>query len=159
MDIDDALESPGRGPRRPRRHPSPPSPGVGVEQLEVYERNGDGHTLRRHCGLSPESERERLERHPALRASGSFADRTTAQRAVEACVEARRDQVDAWPRSWSRLAIGHEMPEVIGAVLSRDAWAAGEMTPQPAHHVRVVLQRHPAYPSGFAVLTAYPQLP
>lgn len=159
MDIDDALAIPGPGARRPRRGRLRPRTTIDIERLEVYERKGDGHTLRRHCGVSPAIEADRLERHPALRASGSFIDRPTAQRAVEACVAACRDQVEAWPAARRRLAIGHEMHDVIGAVLTRDDLAAGRINPQPAHNVRVVLQRNPAYASGFAVLTAYPQLP
>jgi hypothetical protein len=133
---------------------------VTLEPLEVYERNGDGHTLRRHCGLAPGDEVRRLEHHPELRATGSFTDRATAQRAVEACVAANHPLVAAWP--WGarpRLVIAHAMDEVVGDVLTRAGCARGDVDPQPASGVRVVLQRNPRYTSGFAVLTAYPQLP
>jgi hypothetical protein len=126
----------------------------------VYERNGDGHTLRRHCGLPPVLEAQRLRRHPWLSATGSFPDLATAQRAVESCVAANQDRIAGW--AWDarpRLAIRHDMGEVIGGVLTRAGWLAGETLPRPASNVRAVLQRNRRYPSGFAVLTAYPQLP
>ena len=136
-------------PRRPLR----------IEPLEVYDRGGDGHTVSRHCGTSPEVEAERLERHPMLPATGSFPDVATAQRSVEACVAAHRDAVELW--RWSgraRLVIDHDMRDVIGEVLQRSRWAAGDRSPLPATAVRVVLRRSRRYRAGFAVLTAYPAL-
>ena len=128
-----------------------------VESLEVYERSGDGHTLGRHCGATPELEAERLARYRELPATGSFVDGATAQRAVEACVSANRDQVLAWRRrGGSRLAIAGHLDEVVGGVLRRSRWAAGDTALLPARALRVVLQRSPHYASGFAVLTAYP---
>jgi hypothetical protein len=127
--------------------------------LGVYEHNGDGHTLERHCGSSPAVECDRLARHPELPATGSFTDVATAQQCVEACVAANRDEVASWRAGrWPRLVIDHDMKEVIGGVLRRSRWAAGDSTPLPASALRVVLRRNPAYPSGFAVLTAYPVL-
>ena len=160
MDLDGLLDQP-RAQRRGRHRPRPrPARGTGVESLDVYERNGDGHTLRRHCGVPPELEGLRLERHPWLAATGSFPDLATAQRAVESCVTANHDKIAGW--RWDerpRLAIRCDMGEVIGGVLTRAAWLAGETRPRPASCVRAVLQRNHRYPSGFAVLTAYPQLP
>jgi hypothetical protein len=65
---------------------------ISIEPLDVYDRRGDGHTVSRHCGTTPQVEAERLAQHPWL----------------------------------------------------------------PATAVRVVLKRNRTYPSGFAVLTAYP---
>jgi hypothetical protein len=50
------------------------------------------------------------------------------------------------------------MGEVIGDVLQRARWAAGDTAPVPATGVRVVLRRNRRYPAGYAVLTAYPVL-
>lgn len=131
-----------------------------VEPLGVYESNGDGHTLKRHCASSPAVECERLARHPELPATGSFTDVATAQRCVEACVAANRGAVTSWrPGGKPRLVIDHDMKEVIGGVLVRSRWAAGDSMPLPASALRVVLRRHTGYASGFAVLTAYPRLP
>jgi hypothetical protein len=128
-----------------------------VEPLGVYERNADGHTLSRHCGSGPALEAERLARHRELPATGSFPDVATAQRSVEACVAAHREAVLRWRDGGRpRLVIDHRMHEVIGGVLRRSRWAAGDIAPLPASTVRVVLRRNPAYLSGFAVLTAYP---
>jgi Bacterial CdiA-CT RNAse A domain len=130
-----------------------------VEPLGVYEHNGDGHTLERHCGSSPAVEADRLARHPGLPATGSFTDVATAQRCVEACVAANRDEVLSWRAGGKpRLVIDHDAGAVIGAVLRRSRWAAGDGMPLPASGLRVVLRRNPAYSSGFAVLTAYPVL-
>jgi hypothetical protein len=137
-----------------------PRPGgwpVAVEPLAVYERRGDGHTLSRHCARSPAMEAERLRRHPQLPATGSFPDVPTAQRAVATCVAANRGPVERWRRgTHGRLAISHDMGEVIGDVLARSRLLAGCPAPLPAGGVRVVLRRNRAYRAGFAVLTAYP---
>lgn len=141
MELDGGLH-----PRRP----------FSVEPLGVYDRRGDGHTVSRHCGTTPQLEAERLARHPWLRATGSFPDVATAQRCVEACVAANRAQVERWRRGGrARLAIGVEMHEVVGDELLRGRWEEGR-APLPATAVRVVLKRNRTYPSGFAVLTAYP---
>src|SRR5450759_5361723 len=88
---------------------------ISVEPLDVYDRRGDGHTVSRHCGTSPQVEAERLAEHPWLAATGSFPDVATAQRCVEACVAAKRAEVERWRRGGrSRLAIGVDMHEVIG---------------------------------------------
>lgn len=130
-----------------------------VESLDLYERRGDGHTVSRHCGTSPAVEADRLARHPLLPATGSFPDIATAQRSVEACVAARHVEVARWRRGGrSRLVIDHDMGEVIGDVLQRARWAAGDTAPVPATGVRVVLRRNRRYPAGYAVLTAYPVL-
>jgi Bacterial CdiA-CT RNAse A domain len=147
MDLDDGRHRPG--PRRSLR----------VESLEVYDRRGDGHTVSRHCGTSPEVEAERLLRHPMLPATGSFPDVLTAQRSVEACVAANRVKVERWRRGGrTRLAIDHDMREVIGGVLQRSRWVTGDSAPVPATALRVVLRRCRRYPAGFAILTAYPVL-
>jgi Bacterial CdiA-CT RNAse A domain len=147
MELDSGREAPRVGWRRP----------IEVEPLSVYDRRGDGHTLSRHCGNSPEMEAERLGRHPQLPATGSFPDAATAQRAVEACVAANRGTVELWRRgARSRLAISHDMGEVVGDVLLRGRLLAGDTSPLPATAVRVVLRRNRTYRAGFAVLTAYP---
>ncbi len=129
---------------------------VSVEPLEVYDRRGDGHTVSRHCGTTPQVEAERLAKRPWLEATGSFPDVATAQRCVEACVAAHRALVERWRRgARPRLAISADMHEVVGDELRRSRWEAGE-GPQPATAVRVVLKRDRTYRSGFAVLTAYP---
>lgn len=164
MELDGGLQGPRRSPVPRRRHAPRRRVGVEapitVEPLEVYERDGDGHTLSRHCGTTPAVECERLARHPELPATGSFSDAATAQRAVEECVDANRDSIAAWRRRRSpRLVIDDHADHPVGAVLTRARWLAGARLPEPARSVRVVLRRNPAYPSGFAVLTAYPRLP
>jgi hypothetical protein len=139
-------------------HPRPRRP-LEIEPLRVYERWGDGHTVSRHCGVTPVVEAQRLARHPMLPATGSFPDVATAQRSVEACVAAHRLDVERWRRSrYGRLVVDHDMGEVIGDVLERKRWAAGDTTPIPAQVVRAVLRRSRRYPAGFAVLTSYPVL-
>jgi CDI toxin RNase A-like protein len=148
MELDAGRERPALRPRT-----------LEIEPLRVYERWGDGHTVSRHCGTSPEVEAERLRRHPMLPATGSFPDVATAQRSVEGCVGANRPEVERWRRGGrSRLVIDHDMREVIGNVLQRSRWAAGDSAPLPATAVRVVLRRSRRYAAGFAVLTAYPVL-
>jgi Bacterial CdiA-CT RNAse A domain len=163
MELDGGYDRPRVRPSMRRRPPDlarlrARTP-LTVEPLGVYELNGDGHTLERHCGSTPAVESERLARHPELPATGSFTDVATAQRCVEACVAANRDEVTSWGVGQRpRLVIDHNMKEVIGGVLRRSRWAVGDGTPLPASALRVVLRRNPGYPSGFAVLTAYPVL-
>ncbi len=127
-----------------------------VEDLDLYELRGDGHTILRHCEITPGEEADRLARHPWLAATGSFPEVSTAQRCVEACVAANRTKVERWLRGeLPRLAIRADMHTVIGDELQRPGWEAGE-PPRPVSGVRVVLARNPNYRSGFAVLTAYP---
>jgi hypothetical protein len=129
---------------------------IAVEPLDVYELRGDGHTIIRHCEVTPQEEAERLAEHPWLAATGSFPEVRTAQRCVEACVAANRAEVERWRRGVvPRLAIRVDMHEVIGDELQRSRWEAGE-PPEPVTGVRAVLSRNSAYGSGFAVLTAYP---
>jgi hypothetical protein len=161
MELDGGFDRPRVRPATRRRPPGVPrlrarTP-LTVEPLEVYERNGDGHTLGRHCASTPAVESARLARHRELPATGSFNDLATAQRAVEACVAANRDDVRSWRAGQRpRLVIDHDTREVIGGVLRRSRWAAGDSIPLPASALRMVLRRNPAYVSGFAVLTAYP---
>ncbi len=132
-----------------------PRQSITVEPLDVYELRGDGHTIVRHCEVTPEEEAERLAEHPWLAATGSFPEVWTVQRCVEACVAADRLEVERWRRGeLPRLAIRVDMREVIGDELQRARWEAGE-PPEPVTGVRVVLARNPTYRSGFAVLTAY----
>ncbi|HEY7926275.1 MAG TPA: RNase A-like domain-containing protein [Candidatus Dormibacteraeota bacterium] len=161
MELDGGYDRPRVRPTARRRPGGAPrlrwDAPLSVESLAVYERNGDGHTLGRHCASSPAVESDRLARYRELPATGSFTNAATAQRAVEACVAANRDDVVSWRAGYQpRLVIHHPMNEVIGGVLRRSRWAAGDTLPQPATALRVVLRRNPAYPSGFAVLTAYP---
>jgi hypothetical protein len=147
MELHPGLEGPR--PRRPLQ----------IEPLRVYERWGDGHTISRHCGTTPAVEADRLRCHPLLPATGSFPDVATAQRSVEACLAVHRAEVERWRRgSYARLVIDHDMRDVIGEVLQRSRWAAGDRSPLPATAVRVVLRRSRRYRAGFAVLTAYPVL-
>jgi hypothetical protein len=133
-----------------------PRPTLVVEDLDVYERRGDGHTILRHCEITPHEEAKRLAQHPWLAATGSFPEVSTAQRCVEACVGANRTTVERWLRGGlPRLAIRVDMHTVVGDELQRTGWEAGE-PPRPVTGVRAVLARNPNYRSGFAVLTAYP---
>ncbi|MDQ2960810.1 MAG: hypothetical protein M3R48_07140 [Candidatus Dormibacteraeota bacterium] len=163
MDLDD-----GRSPRAGLRRPAPPQlpappgprlaePPLTIEDLHVYELNGDGHTICRHCDTTPGADAVRLAENPWVAATGSFLSVAVAQDAVQGCVDANRDEVVAWRHGDDgRRVITHDTGAVIGDVLRRRDWLAGDVTPVPATAVLVVLRRNPSYPSGFAVRTAYP---
>jgi hypothetical protein len=163
MDLDD-----GRGPRVGRRRQPPPQPAappgpsiaeppLTIEDLDVYELNGDGHTISRHCDTTRGADAVRLAENPWLMATGSFLSVAVAQDAVQACVDGNRDDVVAWRRGdEGRRVILHDTGAMIGDVLRRQDWLAGNVTPVPTSAVLVVLRRNPSYPSGFAVRTAYP---
>ena len=136
--------------------PPPPEP-VTIESLDVYELNGDGHTLRRHCDRTPGADAERLADNPWLTATGSFLSADVAQAAVAECVAACSDEVRAWlAGSDGRRILVHDCGRPIGDVLRRADLVRGITTPQPTSSVLTVLRRHTEYPGGFVVKTAYP---
>ena len=159
MDLDD-----GRDVRRPSvaavaPRPAAPTPGqpVTIEALEVYELNGDGHTIRRHCDRTPGADAERLADNPWLAATGSFISVDVAQAAVAECVAACSDEVRAWLAGPdSRRILVHDCGRPIGDVLRRADLAHGVTTPLSTSSVLTVLRRHTEYPGGFVVKTAYP---
>lgn len=154
MELDGGVGPPARVGRGPSRRLSDfPT----VERLEVYERHHDGHTISRHCDRRPGDDVARLQGSPSIPATGSFTSVAEAQRAVEDCVAANRADVVGWlGGAERRLAIEHDCGRVVGTVLRRSQWLAGDSAPAPATTCRVVLRRSPSYQSGFSVLTAYP---
>ena len=130
---------------------------VAIESLEVYELNGDGHTIRRHCDRTPGADAERLADNPWLAATGSFTTVDVAQAAVAECVAACSAEVRAWLAGTdSRRILVHDCGRPIGDVLRRADLARGVTTPQPTTSLLAVLRRHSEYPGGFVVKTAYP---
>ncbi|MHB8717960.1 MAG: RNase A-like domain-containing protein [Candidatus Dormibacteria bacterium] len=155
MDLDD-----GRDVRRAAPAvavASPPLDAVTIEPLQVYELNGDGHTIRRHCDRTPGADAERLADNPWLAATGSFSSVDVAQAAVAECVATCSAEVRAWLAGTdSRRILVHDCGRPIGDVLRRADLVRGVTTAETTSTVLVVLRRHTEYPGGFVVKTAYP---
>jgi hypothetical protein len=110
-----------------------------------------GHTLRRHVGLSDAALQARaLRTHHDV---STFEDAVTAQLAVdEAFVENQR-RIGAWvaAQRGANLALHVHFDTSIGRVFS---YASGAF--EPAQNADVILEHRPKMPNGYTVITAYP---
>ena len=91
----------------------------------------------------------------------SFPDTATAQRLVQAVVDANTVPIRDWlaNRTTGRLRIdGHFPGEVAGRLQLRGMLYAGR-GPIEVHGVRVILERDPEQPNGFVVRGSFPTLP
>jgi Bacterial CdiA-CT RNAse A domain len=117
------------------------------------------HVVAVHVAEAAPELRDRLRFDPGTLASSTFSDRATAQKAVQEVIDANQQDISAWlasdnPKS---LPMRGEADSVVGKVLTRDAWEQG-YGPVETRRLRVVLQRSAASPTGFVVLTAFPEL-
>ncbi|MCP2342539.1 RNase A-like domain-containing protein [Actinomadura rupiterrae] len=95
-----------------------------------------------------------------MRGASTFVDTPTAQRFVQAVVDANTITIRDWLAHGhaERLRLdGYFAGEATGRFLLRGMLYAGR-GPVDAHGVRVVLKRSAQQPNGFVVLTAYPTL-
>jgi hypothetical protein len=133
---------------------------IETRTLETYRspdlasiEGAEGHTIRRHVAQSDTALRERaLRTHHDV---SSFSDTATAQRTVDAAFAENQGRIAAWmsSRTWSHLDVHVHFSETIGRVYRYDR-ADIESTP----NAEVILERRPAMPQGYTVITAYPSL-
>ena len=111
----------------------------------------DGHTLRRHVGLADEALRDRAVRtHHDV---SCFDDASTAQQTVDAAFAENQEKIGAWAagKRKSNLDLHVHFDRSIGRVYRYDSG-----TIERSDEADVILERRPALPEGFTVITAYP---
>ena|GEM_PF-2658232 len=111
----------------------------------------NGHTLRRHVGLPDEALRDRaLRTHHDV---SCFDDARTAQQTVDAAFAENQEKIRHWTADKHRgnLDLHVHFEHSIGRVYRYDS--AGFERSADAD---VILERRPALPGGYTVITAYP---
>ncbi|HYW12860.1 MAG TPA: RNase A-like domain-containing protein [Longimicrobium sp.] len=121
--------------------------------LRGYERMG-GHTISKHVNTTLPQLAQRLASEPNLRAASRFSNLRTAEGAVSGAIQSNAGNVQAWLAGTGgpRLVFSHPVGQTIGEVLHR-----GANSPVVSNAVRVVLERSASSPTGYKVITAYPQ--
>jgi hypothetical protein len=120
--------------------------------LAAHETAG-GHTIARHVGKTDADLAARLTAEPRISGASSFTDRAIAESAIGRTLDANQAAINTWLSGTSpRLVVNHALPESVGRSLARGA--AG---PVDASGVRVVLQRDPSLPTGYRIVTGFPQ--
>jgi hypothetical protein len=134
----------------PRRYP------YDIERFEGVDR---AHVIAVHCAERAPELGDRLRFDPDKPRVSTFRDRATAHRAVQEAIDADQQEISAWLASGRRelLRIRAEADTVVGEVLTRETWLQGR-GPMDTRRLRIVLQRSGASPTGFVVLTAFPEL-
>jgi hypothetical protein len=123
-----------------------------LRDLQLDELRG-GHTIERHVGKTDAQLRERLEEEPDISAASTYLDLATAQRVVQAVLDAKRGDIEKWEdRTGSRpnLALRMDMNEKTGRSIKQ-----GGSRAEDCEHAVVVLRW--ADSNGWYVLTSYPE--
>jgi hypothetical protein len=121
--------------------------------LAVHEAAG-GHTLARHVGKTDMELAARLATEPRIPAASTFPDRTTAERAIAAVLEARATDIQNWlAGNTTRIEppIVVALPYTTGRILFRGATHTIDV-----QSVLIILQRDASLPTGYRIVTAYP---
>lgn len=113
-----------------------------------------GHTLCKHVGRTDAELRERLERERDISAASTWNDRGAAETAVGAAIADQNARIGRWLERDSRanlvLDYDGDPSRPFGRTLRR-----GDDQVQPCARAVIVLKREG--PSGYYVLTAYPE--
>jgi Bacterial CdiA-CT RNAse A domain len=126
-----------------------------LERLEGVDR---AHVMAVHCEETAPQLSDRLRFDPKVRASSTFRNRSTAQRAIQDAIDSRQDDITTWLAAGSPKQFPlfeYAADDVVGTVLTRAAWERGH-TPVGTNRLLVLLRRSSASPTGFVVYTAYP---
>jgi hypothetical protein len=120
---------------------------------------GDGgttsqHTVERHVGKTDVELTNRSANADQKNGSSTFADLTTAERAVAEVMRANPESVNAVKALSQGETI--EVPARISGGPSGRHVAQGASTATETHHAKVVLIRDESAPDGYRVLTAFP---
>jgi len=111
-----------------------------------------GHVLRKHVARTDDELRERLERERNISGASTYADRSTAERAVGAAIALSQERIQRWlSRSGGHpnLVLDYDSSQPLGRTINR-----GDSQSRPCSHAVVVLKY--AAPSYY-VLTSYPE--
>jgi hypothetical protein len=145
------LRVPARGETGSMRHPT--SWAAHRPGWLSHHELPPGHTIERHVGKTVEELAQRLSVSPGLRRASSFDDQATAERLIESVLDSRLDDVRRWLADAGhsrRLTITEDLGRPTGHTVLRD----GSVTTPTS--VRVVLLAEPHAPSGWRILTAFP---
>lgn len=118
---------------------------------DLYSIEGsDGHTLRRHVGQSDAAMRDRaLRTHHDV---SCFDDEATAQSTVDEAFAENQNRIGRWIENGrGNLALHVHFSHTIGRVFRFDRQRC-----EPAADADVILERRPAMPQGYTVITAFP---
>ena len=110
-----------------------------------------GHTLRRHVGVSDAAlEARALRTHHDV---STFEDAATAQLAVDEAFVENQSRIGAWvaAHSGANLALHVHFDTPCGRIFRYDSAAF-----EPARDADVILEHRPKMPDGYTVITAYP---
>jgi hypothetical protein len=110
----------------------------------------DGHTLRRHVGKTDEEIRERaLRTHHDV---SCFDDAATAQATVDEAFEENQGRIGRWLEvGRGNLDLHVHFAHTVGRVFRYDRERC-----EPSADADVILERRPAMPQGYTVITAFP---
>ena len=152
--------SPGTLPNSPKQIAGPSSvPTTGATSrlapyggLAAHEAAG-GHTIARHIGKTDADLASRLAAEPRISGASSFTDRAIAESAIAQTIDANQAAINTWLSGSSpRLVVNHTLSGPVGRSLAR-----GAARPIDALGVRLVLQRDPSLPTGYRIVTGFPQ--
>ncbi|MGH7660116.1 MAG: RNase A-like domain-containing protein [Vulcanimicrobiaceae bacterium] len=121
-------------------------PGIDLQSIE----GPDGHTLRRHVGKSDDEIRARaLRTHHDV---STFDDEVTAQSSVDEAFAENQSRIGRWlDAGRGNLALHVHFSHTIGRIFRFD-----HQRTEPAENADVILERRPAMPQGYTVITAFP---
>ena len=138
------LHVPARGETGSMRHPA--------GWLGRHE-TPPGHTIERHVGKTIDELAQRLESSPGLRRASTFHDQRSAERLIESALDRRQTDIREWLHGAEhsrRLTITEDLGTTTGTTLLADGSVS---TPTS---VRIVLLTDPHAPTGWRILTAFP---
>ncbi|HMJ86985.1 MAG TPA: RNase A-like domain-containing protein [Vicinamibacterales bacterium] len=139
----------------PREEGSTPLvPGGG---LAFHERlgtgKGKGHTIAKHIGQTVSQLKARLKAEPKIPAASTFGDRVVAERAIFDTLLKNQVKIEAWLRSGGgMLPVSEKLKYATGFSLER-----GSSKVEVVNGVRIILLKDSTSPTGYRILTAYPE--
>ncbi|MFE6172909.1 RNase A-like domain-containing protein [Streptomyces sp. NPDC056464] len=118
------------------------------------------HTIDRHVDKTIAGMRRRLRENPKLEADSRYVDVDSAQRFTDGTLTTKKNQqkIAAWLDKGAQgtLRLQHKFGENTGLHLTRYDFTHGQAT-RWVNRVRVILKADPTAPSGYRVLTSFPQ--
>jgi hypothetical protein len=120
--------------------------------LLSHERAG-GHTLARHVGQTRTQLETRLLAERNISSASTFTTSSTAEQVVAEALAANQPQIASWLRGTAgRLRIDYVAGRTTGFTLTR-----GVTDMLPVQGARIILVRDPTLPTGYRILTSFPQ--
>jgi len=120
----------------------------------IYHDNIGGHAVAQHVGKSDQQLIARLSAEPKLKATSTFSDLYTAERAIGDTLRLNQTKVNEWLQSSSgpnRLVLPQSLGYNVGRVISK-----GSKQSTNSQKVRLVIDKDPGAPKGFVIITSYP---